>query len=358
MQFRKVRSGFTLVELLVVIAIIGILVGLLLPAVQAAREAARRMQCTNNLKQLGLALHNYLDTQKSLPSGFTTNYPAGAFNTAAMMSVTQPSHWSWGAFILPYIEQQSLYTAINPNNLEMFQVLATPVGLAALTTPLPTFACPSDPGPPLNNFDATQSDAPANSNAPWYNRFVTSNGTDRIAIAKSNYIMSACSSVSTTPPIWPQYGQATGVAWVNSRCRLAQITDGTSNTIAIGERAYRFANLNAGAGNALGFSSTVNTPGTSAGIKAAATAVLGLAYNGINWSSNNRIHQPRGYSSNHANGANFAFCDGSVQFLSNSIDYNGVTIPGPTLTDGAWIDSVFERLIGKSDGQVTGWNPD
>lgn len=356
MRVRKVRNGFTLVELLVVIAIIGILVGLLLPAVQAAREAARRMQCTNNLKQLGLALHNYESVYKSLPSGFTTNYPASSWGTPAMQAVSQQSHWSWGAFILPYIEQQSLYTTVNPNNLEMFQVLATPVGLAALTTPLPTFACPSDPGPPLNNFDATQSDAPANAAAPWYNRFVTSNGTDRIAIAKSNYIMSACSSVSTTPPVAEAvFGPATGVAWLNSRCRLAQITDGTSHTIAIGERAYRFANLNAGAGNALGFSSTVNTPGTSAGLKAAMTAVLGLAYNGINWSANNRIHQPRGYSSNHANGANFVFCDGSVQFLSNSIDYNGVTIPSGTLTNGAWIDSVFERLIGKSDGQVTGW---
>ncbi len=338
-----------------VIAIIGVLVGLLLPAVQAAREAARRMQCSNNLKQLGLALHNYLDTQKSLPSGFTTNYPAGAFNTAAMMSVTQLSHWSWGAFILPQIEQSSLYSQISPNNLEMHQVLATPAGLAALTTPIPTFVCPSDPGPALNDFNATLSDAPSNPAAGWYDRRVTSDGTNRIAIAKSNYVMSACSSVSTTTPIWPQYGPATGVAWLNSRCRLAQITDGTSNTIAIGERAYRFANLTVGAGNALGFSSSICTPGTSAGIKAAATAVYGLAYNGINWSANNRIHQPRGYSSNHGSGSQFAFCDGSVHFISNSIDYNGTTIPSGTLINGAWIDSTFERLIGKDDGQVTGW---
>jgi prepilin-type N-terminal cleavage/methylation domain-containing protein/prepilin-type processing-associated H-X9-DG protein len=356
MRRRKAQSGFTLVELLVVIAIIGVLVGLLLPAVQAAREAARRMQCSNNLKQLGLALHNYLDAQKSIPAGFITNFPAGAWNTAAMMNVTQRTHWSWGAFILPYIEQTALYNTVSPGPLEMHQVLATTAGRAALTTPLPTFVCPSDSGPALNNFNETQSDAPTNSNAPWYNRFVTSTGSDRIAIAKSNYVMSACSSVSTTPPIWPQYGPATGIGWVNSRCRLGEISDGTSNTIAFGERAYRFANLTVGAGNALGFSSTVCTPGTSAGIKAAMTAVLGLAYDGINWSATNRIHQPRGYSSNHPGGAMFALCDGSVHFLSNNIDYNKQTIPG-TLTNGAWIDSTFERLIGKSDGQVTGWDP-
>jgi prepilin-type N-terminal cleavage/methylation domain-containing protein len=348
-----VPKGFTLVELLVVIAIIGILVGLLLPAVQAAREAARRMQCSNNLKQFGLAAHNYHDAHKSLPAGFITNHPPGALGTAAMMSVTQRGHWSWGAFILPYIEQTALYNTINPGQTSMDAVLSTTLGRAALTTPLPSFVCPSDSGPGLNNFNETLSDAPTNSNAPWYNRFVTSNGTDRIAIAKSNYVMSACSSVSTTPPVWPQYGPATGVGWLNSRCRLGDLSDGTSNTILFGERAFRFNNLNAGAANALGFSSTVNTPGTSAGIKAAAMCALGLAYDGINWSANNRIHQPRGYSSNHTGGAMFALNDGSVHFISGNIDYNKQTIPG-TLVNGAWIDSTFERLIGKSDGSVVG----
>lgn len=347
------RNAFTLVELLVVIAIIGILVGLLLPAVQAAREAARRMQCSNNMKQFGLAMHNYHDTHKTFPSGFITNYPAGALNTAAMMSVTQRTHWSWGAFILPFIEQSPLYNTLNAGPREMHDVLATPVGLTALTTPLATFMCPSDPGPTLNNFNQAMADNPADANAAWYNRFVTSDGTNRIAIAKSNYVMSACSSVSTTPPVWPQYGPATGVAWLNSKCRIADVSDGTSNTILLGERAFRFHNLNAGAANALGFSSTVNTPGTSAGIKAAAMCVLGLAYNGINWSANNRVHQPRGYSSNHVGGAMFVLNDGSVQFISENIDYNQRTIPG-TLVNGAWIDSVFERLIGKSDGQVVG----
>ena len=161
-----VRKGFTLVELLVVIAIIGILVGLLLPAVQAARAAARRMQCSNNLKQLGLAVHNYHDANKSFPSGFITNYPAGALNTAAMMSVTQRTHWSWGAFVLPYIEQTALYNTLNPGQSSMDALLATPAGLAALTTPIPSFVCPSDTGPSLNNFDEKLSFDPSHPNVP------------------------------------------------------------------------------------------------------------------------------------------------------------------------------------------------
>ena len=131
-------------------------------------------------------------------------------------------------------------------------------------------------------------------------------------------------------------------------------TDGTSNTILIGERAFKYHNLTVGAGNALGFSSSVNTPGTSAGIKAAGTAVYGLAYNGINWSANNRIHQPRGYSSNHTGGAMFVLSDGSVHFISENIDYNQQLSPSATVINGAWIDSTFERLIGKSDGGVVG----
>ncbi len=354
MKSTKTQRGFTLVELLVVIAIIGILVGLLLPAVQAAREAARRMQCSNNLKQLGLAMHNYHDSHNTFPSGFITNVvPPAQIGTASMMSVTQLSHWSWGAFILPYIEQGNLFNSLNVSGSTLHANLATPAGLAALTTPLPTFMCPSDPGPALNNFDQRLADDPANANAAWYNRHVTSNGTDRIAIAKSNYVMSACSSVSTTPPIWPQYGPATGVAWLNSKCRIADMSDGTSNTVMVGERSFRVHNLNVGAGNALGFSSTVCTPGTSAGIKAAAMCVLGLAYNGINFSTTNRVHQPRGFHSTHVGGAQFVLGDGSVHFVSQNIDYNFTTIPG-TLVNGAWIDSAYERLIGKSDGQVLG----
>ena len=342
------RRGFTLIELLVVIAIIAVLIALLLPAVQQAREAARRTQCKNNLKQIGLALHNYHDTHLTFPPGYITRFPQDK-------AATEMSHWSWGAFILPYLEHANLYQLLQVGTLDLHQNLVIPAGLAALQTPLPAFVCPSDSGPDLNNFNETLNFNPSDSQAPWYNRHVTSDGSDRIPIAKSNYVAVACSSVSTTPPVYfPDYGPATGTFWQNSRCRISDLTDGTTNTLIIGERAFRYDNVNAGAGNALGFSSTVCTPGTSAGIKAAGMCVLGLAYNGINWSANNQVHQPRSFNSTHTGGAHFVMGDGSVQFISENIDYNFQTIPGSTLKNGDWIDSTFERLIGRNDGQVVG----
>jgi prepilin-type N-terminal cleavage/methylation domain-containing protein len=344
----KVKRGFTLIELLVVIAIIAVLIALLLPAVQQAREAARRSQCKNNLKQIGLAMHNYHDSNRTLPPGYITNIPQN-------MSATELSHWGWGVFLLPFIDQAPVYNILNPGPVSLHANLATAAGLAALTTPLASFVCASDPGPSLNNFNQLLADNPADPNAAWYNRYVTSDGTDRIAIAKSNYVMVACSNVSTTPPVYfAQYGPATGSGFQNSRVRFADITDGTSNMLLVGERAFKFDDLNVGAGNALGFSSAVNTPGTSAGIKAAGMCVLGLAYNGINWSSTNRVHQPRGFHSPHVGGCHFVMGDGAVRFISENIDYNGATGPSATLINGAWIDSTFERLIGKSDGQVVG----
>ena len=103
------RRGFTLVELLVVIAIIGLLVGLLLPAVQAVREAARRSQCTNNLKQIGLALQNYHDSQGVFPPGYIDRNP----NPASTPDNDLGPGWGWAAFLLPYLEQGNLYNQIN-----------------------------------------------------------------------------------------------------------------------------------------------------------------------------------------------------------------------------------------------------
>ena len=136
--FRKPKQGFTLVELLVVIAIIGILVGLLLPAVQAAREAARRMQCSNNLKQHGLALHNYESTYKRFPIGFT--------DTAATNAMLKDGGWSWMCAILPYIEQNSLYSTIDIK-LHPFGPGSNAANIAACAVPLSAFRCPSDIAP-------------------------------------------------------------------------------------------------------------------------------------------------------------------------------------------------------------------
>ncbi|MCA9132299.1 MAG: DUF1559 domain-containing protein [Planctomycetales bacterium] len=341
-RFRR-SHGFTLVELLVVIAIIGVLVGLLLPAVQAAREAARRMQCSNSLKQIGLAFHNYADANKVFSTGYIAKIPNNKTSS-------ERSLWSWGAFVLPYLEQTALYNTLAPGPSLLETHLSTPTGLALLQSPIAVYRCASDPGPRLNNFDDSISGGTSN----YYNRHVTSDGSNRIAIATSNYVMVANPSDSTTPAVFPsQYGPPHGVGFQNSRIDFGSISDGTSNTLLVGERAWRYHDLTVGAANALGFSAETCNPSSSWNIKSAGLAALGIGYDGINWSANNRIHQTRGFSSNHTGGAQFVMCDGSVQFISENIDYAklSVTIPG---YEGA---TVFARLLSRDDGQPVGdWN--
>jgi len=342
------RRGFTLIELLVVIAIIAVLIALLLPAVQNARESARRTTCRNNLKNIALAFHEYAESYGRFPIAFQ-DYRATPNSQAGPYSL---SLWSWGAAILPYIDQAPAYNVLNVGGFKMHDSMQTSIGLKTLTTPIPTFLCPSDPGFELNDFTS----------GTTYNRRLKDINNNDVIAAKSNYVMSGETSVSTTPLIDQgvggtptNYGPCNGMGWVNSNSGFNFVTDGDSNTLLLGERAYKFDNLKVGAGNVFGFSATNNIQtGTSDGVKGNCTAVVGLCYNGINWSYNNTTHQARGYSSNHVGGAHFALCDGSIRFISENIDYNFSTVPSVTLVNGAWIDSIFERLAGKSDGQPLG----
>jgi prepilin-type N-terminal cleavage/methylation domain-containing protein len=136
---QKRRRGFTLIELLVVIAIIAVLIALLLPAVQQAREAARRSQCKNNLKQIGIALHTYLEKQKMFPPGYIYNAPDITPNRET---------WGWAAMLLPELDQAPLFEQLNVNRDTLQQVLATGTAGRAnlLRTPLEAFHCPTDPG--------------------------------------------------------------------------------------------------------------------------------------------------------------------------------------------------------------------
>jgi len=339
---RKSR-GFTLIELLVVIAIIAILIALLLPAVQQAREAARRTQCKNNLKQIGLAMHNYHDVHNTFPPGYITNKPC---NTAAVWSGCNDGEvglYAWGAFILPYIEQNALYTQLNVGNVSLQQNLANPVTALSLQQGMPGFQCPSDPGPALNDFVSATNN---------YNFSVT-DGTNAIRIARSNYMMMANAWDSTTPPVYPiQYGPAYGVGFANSKINFRDITDGTSNTILVGERAYVYKSRNkVGAGNVIGFSGSNNTQGSSWGRKGNGMAVLGLTYNGINAVVGGE-HDVRGYSSNHVGGAQFLFCDGSVHFLSENIDYAKGSVSVANYK--ALATTVYQKLALRDDGFVVG----
>ncbi|MBM3965018.1 MAG: DUF1559 domain-containing protein [Planctomycetes bacterium] len=204
----SVHSAFTLVELLVVIAIIGILVGLLLPAVQAAREAARRMQCQNHIRQLGLAVHNHESATKKLPPGFRGNSINGApyyFDT-----------WGTVAFLTPYLEQTSVYNSIDLS-LTMYQ-LVPPYGIQApraVTTRVPIFLCPSD----LGESVCRDSYAIAGEFAPSNYAFCLGTGTTR---GKTNWLGSPY--------------DADGAFIGQQSLRLRDVTDGTSNTVGASER--------------------------------------------------------------------------------------------------------------------------
>ena len=351
----RVKAGFTLIELLVVIAIIAVLIALLLPAVQQAREAARRSQCKNNLKQLGLAMHNYHDTFNTFSPSFITNaWPSTNASTPEL------SCWSWGAMVLPYLDQAPLYNLVQPGTIPLSANLAAGgAQFAALTTPLPAFSCPSDVGPALNDFGVSYAtNAAETADFGSYDRRATSNGTDRIPIAKSNYVVVADSGDSGTPAWNPvPFGPPLGVCSANSKKGIRNITDGTSNTILIGERAFRFEGLTAGAGNALGFG-IVGTGSGAGGYARMALAVHGIPYWGVNQSVIAPAHQSRGFSSVHVGGAHFLMGDGAVRFISDNIDHRPNSISAATPATGhggpAFVDSTFEYLLTIGNGEVVG----
>ncbi|MFN9718303.1 MAG: DUF1559 domain-containing protein [Planctomycetota bacterium] len=338
------QRGFTLIELLVVIAIIAILVSLLLPAVQQAREAARRTQCKNNLKQIGLAFHNYHDVFNTFPPGYIS--PLANGNTTSEVGV-----YSWSSFILPQLEQANVFQTLSVGNVPLQVNAANAANLRVLQTAQPAFRCPTDVGPITNTY---VSPAPA---ANWYNMNI-SNGTGPVPIATSNYVMVAGTGVSTTPAANPTNRAASacgpmGVGFRNSKINFRDITDGTSNTLLVGERAWKYGQVLVGAATAFGFSASIDDQSSSANVKSAAMACLGLGYNGINWSANNLVHQTRGFSSGHTGGAQFLLCDGSVRMISENIDYK--TTDNAALTDmSLHVTSLFACLLVREDGQVVG----
>ncbi len=277
---RRSRRGFTLIELLVVIAIIGVLIGLLLPAVQKVRDAAARIQCQNNLKQIGLACHNYHDSQQALPPGY--------YATAAYPD-TYPG-WGWGAFLLPYLEQDTLYRQIDFNS----SVAASAAARAKVTM----YLCPADV-PPQSPFVLTD---------------VT--GAAVATVAPSSY-------AATVGPDADEADAATGggVFYRNSHTRLTDITDGTSQTVMIGDRAWLMVQGTwAGAPSGAITRAGPRNPWPNA---TASAAVLVQAHN--NW-INIRSDADGGlddFSSNHSGGANLLFADGSVHFLHD------ITADGP-----------------------------
>jgi prepilin-type N-terminal cleavage/methylation domain-containing protein len=307
---RTRQRGFTLVELLVVIAIIGILIALLLPAVQAAREAARRAQCTNNLKQLGLALHNYHDVHKSLPSGVMMQ--ADTYKPTGYSDPTTSNGWSWAALILPYIEQGPLWEACG-----IGRGVPIDTRLKEIQTPVGAFRCPSDVHPPTNKRKWT-----------WEKTYSTVSAITNYQPATSNYVAMAGTSMSG----WTNDGIFN--RW--SKTRFADVLDGTSNTIALSERAGKVGQIEFGAAVWAG------TPLNNS--KDTYYDVFAQVYRPINWPGTDWDGRHSCISSNHPGGALVVLLDGSTRFLSETIEH----------TAGAPVDSTLERLAARADGQPIG----
>jgi prepilin-type N-terminal cleavage/methylation domain-containing protein/prepilin-type processing-associated H-X9-DG protein len=287
---RRVRA-FTLIELLVVIAVIAVLIAMLLPAVQSAREAARRAQCLNNLKQLALALHNYHDAVTVFPPGYISLTPASQPSGAEL-----GPGWGWGAMILGQIDQQPLYSSVNFS-------LATiaPAAATARATVLSTFLCPSDAGAsgPLTIDDAA-------------GRVVVSD------LAAGQYVGGAG---QLEPEEFPAANN--GIFYRNSRIGVRGITDGTSTTLMVGERSRNVAAATWVGMIPSGLS--CNNPNWPVQ-DCEASNVLILGHTGPSpdemWVDvpNNKRAGVDDFHSLHAGGCNFAFCDGSIRFVKEAIN--------------------------------------
>lgn len=343
---RKTQAGFTLVELLVVIAIIGILVGLLLPAVQAARESARRMQCSNNLKQLGLALHNYHDAHKVFPLNMAGGGVRGGANCTS-------GFYSWLTYILPQIEQANIYNTIDFNiemadsgtchNVFAASISESHANAAAARSIVPTFLCPSDPAGHANAAAMGTANPASDSyagNAGWPSWSTGIAGERSAPNAPYNGIISMA-----TP--------AVDVPWHPSRgIRFGDVTDGLTHTTAISERliiqAQSVFEVRGEDPRALSHHST-ERPRSQAGIarncELSHRDLFHSIFQGRAWISgwtltsptfmhiygpnswNCHFHGGEGTgdnvvtpSSNHTGGVNLAMCDGSIHFVSDSID--------------------------------------
>ncbi|PQO31167.1 prepilin-type cleavage/methylation domain-containing protein [Blastopirellula marina] len=315
-------KGFTLVELLVVIAIIGVLIALLLPAVQQAREAARRMQCSNNLKQIGIAVHNYHDVFGKFPSAMMLDRARLAVSSCPE---GQCGTWTWTAFILPQVEQDNLYELLQVGSLPGEVSLGDATRLAAAKTGFDGYRCPSSSGPDQN----TERKVPSGSGDSSAD--CTGSGCDAIALA--NYV-GANDSNTLDRDTWNGFMAKD----TNGRVfTFSDMIDGTSNTIAIGERTWKLADRTLRAGTQL--VANGDTANHSRQGHSYVTA-------GGRWPINctNSQDCDRGFSSNHPGGAQFLFVDGSVHFLPETIDHD---------TDTA-VDSVYEYLICKDDGNPIG----
>ncbi len=332
------RRGFTLVELLVVIAIIGVLVGLLLPAVQSTREAARKMQCSNNLKQIGLAILNYESAHKVFPSGYvsyaTRNGSAPAWAAIDPDTWDGAPGWGWAALILPYLEQSAI-----SNSLNMSQPIWSTANRDLVNNPISTYLCPSVNGP-------AGSVTLRDDSGGTLSRYGTP-----VELGRSHYVAShgqescwgECGSATTgfvfsniytsETKLVQIFGNAGAVAdgpfFRNSRVRISLVTDGTSNTLFVSEHSSRLSDK-AWAGVVPGAHVHPRFTTPENGSDAAATLTLmhiGPSGGELDITGFPIIH-PMNFPTyhvgqmyaEHSGGGNVLYGDGSVRFMPETID--------------------------------------
>jgi prepilin-type N-terminal cleavage/methylation domain-containing protein/prepilin-type processing-associated H-X9-DG protein len=314
---RPSRRGFTLIELLVVIAIIAVLIGLLLPAVQKVRESANRMQCTNNLKQIGLALHSYHDSMNSFPPG----YIDGNTDPNSTPDNDVGPGWGWASFLLPYMEQANLYRQINFN-----VAVGVGVNTAVSQQSLKLFLCPSDGSQPT--FPVYDSGFSRPLVTVAFGNYVGCNGWEECFAGAGGNPQAG----GGTDGLAGGFGRAgVGLFYRNSRIRFADVTDGVSNTIFVGERSSNHAPstwTGAVAGGRCPAWMAIQPPvpylpppGPPYDNADFGEALVLAHGNGTHLpNADFPIFDPDTFYSFHPNGANFLFGDGSVHFLSSTIN--------------------------------------
>jgi len=309
---RRHARGFTLIELLVVIAIIAVLIALLLPAVQAAREASRRMSCLNNLKQIGLALHNYSDAHGVFPPGYSSLWKPDTGDAGTAEDDLGPG-WGWASLILPHMEQPAVFNAINFSLSMNYSHNQT-----AQLTRINSYLCPSDSTPQM---------VPVRDQA---------NSKTVYTVASGNYVgVYGLGEIGSAP------GRGNGLFYRNSRSSFAQVTDGTSQTLAVGERSHNLSYAT-WTGRAVGgwlFKTSSVEGGTDsfqADPEESFTMIIGpIGLDDGPRTPNHPEAHVEDYWSRHSGGVNFLFGDGSVHFIKDAIN-----------------PSVYRALATRSGGEV------